>query len=461
MAARLTSSSNVASLAIMPINRSSNILMTNALIRFQLSLVLTLLLGLSTTVQGAQVEQIDYIVAVVDEDVILFSELNGEILKIVAQLNDRGARIPPREVLERQMLERLILEKLQLAKATQLGISVGEDILSQAVGNIARRNEMSLSEFRQALEESGISFRGYREGIRNQIIISRLLEQEVQRRIRVSDQEVRSFIAKQEGTAGNPAEYHLFHILIATPEGATPDELEAAHAKAERLVQELRSGLDFSTAALTESDGRQALEGGDLGWRPANQIPTVAADIIAEMERGEISDPIRSPSGYHIVKLADYRGGERKIINQTHARHILVTTNEITSDDEARVRLEQLKQRIEGGDDFATLARSNSDDKSSAIKGGDLGWVTPGDLVPRFEEEMNSLALEQISAPFRTEFGWHIVQVLARREHDSTETIEKTEAREAISKRKFTEESALYLRRLRDEAYVEIRLSEF
>lgn len=430
-------------------------------IKLPLPLALLLLFSLHTSAEAARVEQIDHIVAVVDEDVILFSELNNEIIKIVAQLREKGARIPAREVLERQMLERLILEKLQLARATQLGVNIGEDILSQAVGNIARRNEMTLSEFRQALEDSGISFSSYRQGIRNQIIISRLLDQEVQRRIRVSDQEVRAFIAKQAGTAGNPAEYHLFHILIATPEGATPEQLNTAHAKAERLVQELRSGLDFSTAALTESDGRQALEGGDLGWRPANQLPTVAADLIAEMERGDISDPIRSPSGYHIVKLEDYRGGERKIINQTHARHILITTDEITSDDAARVRLQQLKQRIEGGDDFATLARSNSDDKSSAIKGGDLGWVTPGDLLPLFEEEMNKLAINQISEPLRTEFGWHIIQVLERREHDSTETIQKTEAREAISKRKFTEESALYLRRLRDEAYVDVRLNEF
>jgi len=409
---------------------------------------------------AAAAEPLDRIVAVVDEDVVVASELQSELENIVAQFRQKGARIPPKAVLERQLLERLILKKLQLAAAARAGIKVGEEILAQAVNNIARKNGMHISEFRQALEESGISFRKFRENLREQIIIQRFRDQEIKRRIRISDQEVEAFLARQGDAMDERSTYHLLHILISTPEAASPEQLNAARAKAQRLAAELRKGADFRSLALAESDGRQALEGGDLGWLPANQLPTIFTDTVKQMQRGEISDPIRTPSGYHIVKLEDYKGGEPHIITQTHARHILIRTNEITSDSDARIRLEQLKQRIDGGDDFAALARSHSDDKTSAIKGGDLGWTTPGDLLPRFEEEMNKLAINEVSAPFRTEFGWHIVQVLGRRQHDSTKEVKKAEARKAIQKRKLAEATELYLRRLRDEAYIDIRLND-
>ncbi|OOZ37827.1 peptidylprolyl isomerase [Solemya velesiana gill symbiont] len=409
---------------------------------------------------AAQVEAVDRIVAVVDDDVVVKSELEREFATIVSQLRQQTTKLPPRNVLERQVLERLILKKLQLAAAERAGITIGEDLLAQTVGNIARNNDLTLREFRQVLEQGGISFASYREGVRNEMIIRRLREQEIRRRIRITDQEVAAFIARLGSTLSERSAYRLFHILISTPEGASAEQLGSARNKAAGLVQQLRSGNDFRTLALTESDGRQALEGGDLGWRPANQLPTLFVDRVQTMEKGEISDPIRTPSGYHIIKLEDYKGGDRHIIEQSHVRHILINTNEITSDQNARIRLEQLKQRIDGGDDFAALARSHSDDKSSAIKGGDLGWTSPGDLLPRFEEEINKLPPKQVSEPFRTEFGWHLAEVLDRRQHDSTREVQKAEARKAIQKRKMSEETELYLRRLRDEAYVDIRLED-
>ncbi len=405
--------------------------------------------------------EIDGIVAIVNDDVVLRSELENEIAQLAAQLQQKGVRPPPHSVLERQVLERLILKKLQLEAARRAGIVVDDTIVDLALKNIATENDMSLPEFQEVLSSEGISFRAFREGIRDQIIMSRLREQVVVRRIEVTEQELAAYLAKNSTRLGQRSDYHVFHILVATPDGASPEQIASAQKKARRLVEKLRAGADFKEVAMAESDGRQALEGGDLGWRNAAQLPTLFADMLANMERGQISDPIRNSSGFHIIMLDDYTGGERQVVTQTHARHILIRTNEITSDEDARNRLDQLRQRIEGGDDFGALARSHSDDKSSAIKGGDLGWTNPGDLVPKFEQAMSLLEPGQVSPPFKTQFGWHIVQVLERRQHDNTEEVQKAKARNAIRERKAAEETELYLRRLRDEAYVEIRLPDF
>lgn len=425
----------------------------------------TLLCGLallngSAFAQSAPVEPVDEIIAVVDEDIIVRSELESELLKVVTQLRQQGQQLPPRSILEKQVLGRLILKNLQMAAATRAGINIGEEIVAQAINNIAQNNNLSLAEFRRTLEESGISFKSFRQDVRQEITMQRLQDQEVRRRIRVTDQEVDTYLARQAGELGKRSAYHLQHILIATPEAASPEQTEGARQRAESIVRALRDGADFASTAITESDGRQALEGGDLGWRPANQLPTLFADLVINMQRGQISDPIRTASGFHIIRLDDFKGGERNIITQSHVRHILINTNEVTSNQDARTRLEQLRQRIESGDDFAALARSHSDDKSSAIKGGDLGWITPGALLPRFEEEIDKLAPGELSPPFRTEFGWHLAQLLERRDHDSTDEVRRAQARKAISDRKVTEEGELYLRRLRDEAYIDIRLSD-
>ena len=414
-------------------------------------LLIVLLISALPTV--AEVEPIDRIVAIVDEDVVVRSELDAELRRVVAALRQRGAPLPPQQSLERQVLERLILHKLQLAKAAKLGISISEDVLAQTIGDIARENKLTLSEFRRVLQEEGVSFTAYRENIREELIIRQLLEREVLKQIRVTDQELQAVTARKSNLTGR-TDYHLQHILIATPEGASSDQLEKARNRAQQLVTEIRQGRDFASAALAESDGQQALEGGDLGWRSGSQLPTIFVDQVDKMQKGEVSDPIQSAIGYHLIKLVDFKGGERHIIDQTLVRHILINTNEVTSNEDARTRLEQLRQRITGGEAFDALARSHSDDKGSAIKGGELGWVTQGDLVPRFENEMAQLAIGQVSQPFQTDFGWHIIQVMDRRKHDNTEDVMKAEIRSAIRKRKFAEESELYLRRLKDEAYI-------
>jgi len=424
-------------------------------------LLLTLVVGFSSSAIAAKIQGVDRIVAIVDDEVIVSSEVREKLGQVLAQLRAKKAKLPPKNILVRQVLERLILDKIQLAAATKAGVNVGEEMLAQAVSNIARNNKMSMSEFRTAVEGSGLSFSKFREQLRKQIMTKQYRNKEMRSRIHITEREIDAYIAKGVRTLGKKSAFHLLHILIATPEGSSADKIQAAKRKAQKLVKRLRAGADFQNIALSNSDGQQALEGGDLGWRSANQLPSVFASVVPKMNRGDITDPIRTSSGFHIIKLANYKGGKANhLVEQTKARHILVRTNEITSDDDARIRLEQLKQRLDGGEDFAALARSHSNDQASSIKGGELGWINPGDVVPDFEQQLKLLAENQISKPFRTQYGWHIVQVLERRRHDRTGDIQRSQAREAIHKRKAVEETALLLRRLRDEAYVEIRLDE-
>jgi peptidyl-prolyl cis-trans isomerase SurA len=409
---------------------------------------------------AADPRALDSIVAIVDDDVIVRSELDQEIARLLAQLDTTQVRLPPQDVLEQQVLERLIVTRLELQAAERAGITVDDQTLAKAIDNIAANNNLTLAQLRDAMEADGMSFSNFREKVRQEILLSRLRNQEVTSRISVTEQEIDNFLATEVGSASGRTEYHLYHIRIGTPEAATPDEIRRAREKATRVVQQLRAGADFAETAMTYSDGRQALEGGDLGWRKANELPTLFADLVENMDRGDISDPIESPSGFHIIKLDDYKGNEKTIVRQTHPRHILVTTNEITSDTDAETRLRQLRQRIENGEDFGNLARSHSNDQASAIKGGDLGWVSSGNLVPEFEQRMNQLQPGEISQPFRTQFGWHIVQVLERRDYDNTDAALRQRAAEAIRERKGTEATELWLRRLRDESYVEIRLGK-
>ncbi len=426
-----------------------------------LKILTTALLLLMAAISSAAEQSVDRIVAVVDDGVVLQSELNREYARVMVELRHRGGELPPEAVIRKQVLERLISKKLQLGAAERAGIRISEATVADAVANVAKENKMSLAEMRKVLEEDGVSFDDFRNDLRDRLTMQRLRDQEVLRRIRVTDREVDGYLQREKRATSGRGAYHLQHILIATPSGASPEQLEQARDKATQLVGKLRGGADFGSLALANSDGQQALEGGDLGWRASDQLPTQLTDIVSKMERGEISDPIRGSSGYHIVKLVDFKGGDaRKVVTQTHARHILIKTNEVTSDNDARSRLAQLRQRIESGADFAALARSHSEDTGTAIRGGDLGWVNPGDTVPEFEEQMNGLQQGQMSEPFRTEFGWHLVQVLERRNFDNTAQAERTEARAAIRQKKAEEEYELYLRRLRDEAYVEIRTGE-
>lgn len=420
-------------------------------------LLLTGLIG--ATAQSAA-EPLNRILAVVNDDVVLASEVAAKLDIIRDQLRSQMAELPPEDVLRQQVLERVIVEQLQLQLAARNNIQVDDETLNSSLRNIAAQNDMDLDEFRATLEREDHDFAAFREEIRNQIILSRLHQQTVGSRITVTEQEIDTLLANEQAWGGSEKEYRLGHILIAAPEGATPEQLREAQQQAEETVTRLRGGADFATTAVSISAGQTALEGGDLGWRKAGQLPTLMAEIVHTMQPGQISDPIRAGGGFHIVKLLELRGEGRHVVTQTHARHILLNADELLPEHEVVNRLEQLRERIVGGEDFATLARSHSKDKLSASKGGDLDWVSPGDLVPQFEEAMSALSINEVSRPIQTRFGWHIIQVLERRDHDSTDEFKRNQVRELIRKRKTDEELALWLRRLRDEAYVEYRTEE-
>lgn len=419
-----------------------------------------LFLAVCTAANAHAQELLERIVAVVNDDVVLSSELQAEAKRLYEDVQRIGARPPPEEALVRQALERLIIRKLQLSTAAQQGLSVDDETVAQAIGNIAQKNDLTLEELRETLATEGMSFPEFRENLRSEILVSRLRNREVVSRIQVTKAEVDSYLARGGDRPGGRTDFHILHLLVATPEGASPQQIESAKQRAQKFLTEINSGADFRTIAQNHSDGRQALRGGDLGWIKAAEVPTIFADEVASLSRGSVAGPLRSASGFHIIKLEDYKGSGRAIVAQTKARHILIRTDELTSDTDARQRLERLRARITGGDDFATLARSHSDDKASTVKGGELGWINPGDTLPQFEEEMARLAPGETSQPFKTDFGWHIVQVQDRRQYDVTDDVLRNKARQAIRDLKAQDAMELYLRRLRDEAYVEVRLED-
>lgn len=401
---------------------------------------------------------VDHIVALVEDDVIMHSELQNRLDTVRQQILSRSGRLPPDDVLIPQVLERLIIERLQLQQATRAGIRIDDISLNQTMERIARENRMSLPEFRDRLVAEGIDFQVFREQIRDEMTIGQLRRRQVDNRIQVSEQEIDDLIASESGAIDRDVEYRLSHILVPLPEGANAADIQAARERAEAIRKRAVAGENFSELALSVSAGQQALEGGDLGWRAAAQVPTLFARNVVLMREGEVSEPIRSPSGFHLIKLQERRGGERAQITQTHARHILIQPTAILSQEDARERIAGLRNRILMGDNFADLARAHSDDRGSAMRGGDLGWTNPGDLVPQFEEVMNALPPNTVSEPFLSPFGWHIVEVLDRRTYDSSRQLMRAQAREIIRERKREEETELWLRRLRDEAYVELRL---
>ncbi|MDG4552724.1 MAG: peptidylprolyl isomerase [Candidatus Competibacter sp.] len=418
---------------------------------------------------------LDAIAAVVNDDVITRRELEAATALIKIQLQRQKVPVPPDPVLESQVLERLILAQLQLRAAERNGITVDDATLNTAIETLARRNNMNLTQLRQTVEKEGNDFAKFRDDVRREIMAARLRQKLVDSQINVSEQDVDSLQAQLAGggglgdgnsTAGGEREYHLAQILIALPENATPQQVETARREADQVLARLRQGADFRQVAVSVSAGRQALEGGDLGWRRADQLPTLFAEVVPKLRPGQLSELIRSPSGFHIVKLLEVKGGSGEApssapsnpVTQTRARHILLKTSPQLSDDQARQRLTQLRQRIRNGEDFADVARANSEDTASGGRGGDLGWVAPGMLVPRFEQAMNELQPDEISAPFKTQFGWHIVQVQERRQGPASTETERARVREALLRRRADEEWEQTLRRLREEAYVEIRL---
>lgn len=410
-----------------------------------------------STPTGAK-EPLDKIVAVVEDGVILQSELEEQLVVIKRNLRQSNTQMPSDSVLRAQLMDHLILNKIQIHLAEKAGIKIDEETLRGAVQQIAERNNMSVQEFRRSLSEEGISYAEFVEQIRNEMLIGRLRASQVNSQIKVSDREVETYLQNQSpASLGGDPEYLLGHILISTPRAASPEQVQKAASKAEKLFDDIKKGLDFKEAALGASDDETALKGGDLGWRKKSQIPALFVETIAKMKEGDVQGPIRSSSGFHIIKMLGIRQGEGHTVTKTRVRHILIKPTEVLTDAEAKEKLLGLRHRIESGEDFAAIARGHSDDKGSAIKGGELGWVQPGALVPPFEEAMTHLPINQLSQPVQTQFGWHLIQVLERQDANESGEFAKNKAREEIFKRKVEEETPLWLRRIRDEAYVEMR----
>ncbi len=420
--------------------------------------LLTMVTCFSVLQSSQAAVELDRIIAVINDDVVMKSELDEKVRTVKSQLNEQGTALPPVSILEKQVLDRLILSKLQIQMAENTGIRVDDESLNRTISNIAAENKLSLAQFREILESDGYSYEKFREDIRHEILTSRLRQRQVDNRITVTEREIRNFLDNKEHQGEIETEYSLAHILISTPEGMSSSERDDSKKIAEKIINDLKNGGDFSQLSATYSDGQDALSGGNLGWRKAGQVPTLFAEFVADMQKGDVSDVIRSSSGFHIIKLLDVRSTEQHVVTQTNARHILIRVDELVSDEDANNRLKQLLVRVRGGDDFADLARGHSNDSVSAADGGSLGWISPGDLVPEFEFAMNSLAPGQVSGPFKTQFGHHIVQVLERREHDSTEDVKRAKARDAIRKRKMEEAHQNWLREMRDDAYVEYRV---
>ncbi|QWF72482.1 peptidylprolyl isomerase [Methylomonas paludis] len=418
------------------------------------------IIGLWLLAQGlglvAQAETLERIVAVVEDDVILERELNQEVAAVSAKLRSSNVMMPPDFVLRKQVLERMVIDKLQRQLATRSGIQVSDEMLRNSVADIAARNGMSVEDFQQELSRQGLEFKKFEDNLRNEIAVNQLRGREIGSRIKVTDAEVAHYMETQSRAGQTNSQYRLGHILIAVSEAASASAIQKAKEKADQVVSDLRAGKDFKQTAISVSNDDNALKGGDLGWRTLSQIPTLFADSVIGMNQGEISDPIRSPSGFHIIKILEIEGAGQHIVTKTKVRHILIKTNELIDDNEARKRLLTIIDRLKAGEDFATLARTHSDDKGSAINGGSLDWVVPGALVQPFEEAMNKLEINETSPPVQTQFGWHIIQVMARESQDNSEQFKKDRVRDEIRKRKIEEETELWLRRLRDEAFVEV-----
>lgn len=408
---------------------------------------------------AAPVRLVGRIVAVVNNEVITQFELNDRMRIVMQQLQKRGTPLPPQEVLEKQMLERIITDRVQLQFAKETGIRVDDLQLDKTLQRIAQENNMTVEAFRGALEKDGVSFAKFREEIRDEIILGRLREREVENRITVSDGEVESFLSTRAAQSGGEDEFNLAHILVRVPEQASPEQIQGKLAHAEKALAELKK-MDFAQVSASYSDAPEALQGGVLGWRAASRLPALFLETVNGLKPGETSAVLRSPNGFHILKLLDKRSkGGALIVQKTHARHILIKTSEIASEIDAKNRMIQLKERLDNGANFAELARLHSED-GSASKGGDLGWLSPGETVPEFERAMDALKPGEISVPVKSPFGWHLIQVLERRSEDVSKERQALMARQEIRARKADESYENWLRQLRDQAFVEYRLED-
>lgn len=407
---------------------------------------------------SARGDLLDGIAAVVNDGVVLKSELRTEMDRIQRRLESQGTKVPPERVLAPQVLDRLVISRIQLQRAERVGIQVSDETLNNALANVAQRNNITIAELPAMLQREGIDYQAYRNEMRDQIAVEQLRQRDVLSRISVTPREVDEYLARQAGRAAFNVEYDLSQILVAVSPTATPETIAAAEKKIGELSDRIKAGEDFAQLAVQYSDGQQALEGGSLGWKKGDELPTLFADVVPGLAKGQVSEPIRSGSGFHLVRLNDQRGGEAIIEKQTHVRHILIAPNEVMDNDSALEKIRGIRARIAAGDDFAAVAKAVSDDPGSKNEGGDLGWTGPGAFAPEFQAVADSIPENQVSEPVRTRFGWHILEVLGRRVQDTTEEVKRQQAAMAIRNSKLGEETELWTRRLRDQAFVESRI---
>ena len=407
---------------------------------------------------GVHGELLDRIAAVVNDGLVLKSELDSQIEAVTKRLQEQKVALPSQNVLKQQVLDRLILQEIQAQRAKRIGLTISDEQLNGALQEIAGRNKIPFDQLPTALQAQGIDYKQYREAMRKELTLSQLRERDVIARIIVTPREIDQFLGRQDSAAAND-QFNVSHILLSLPAAATPQQIDEITRKAHDIAERAAKGEDFGQLAIANSNSQTALDGGQLGWRKGTQLPQFILDLVTKMKAGEVSDPVRTPSGFHIVKLNDRRSGEAQvIINQIHVRHILLKPNELDDDATVREKLGKLRTRILSGEDFAGIASTTSQDPGSAPDGGDLGWSGPGTFVPEFDQAIADLKPNEISEPFKTRFGWHIVQMLGTRTYDNTSDVRRQRAFAAIRESRADEETELWLRRLRDEAFVEIKM---
>jgi len=428
--------------------------------KFLLKAFLGAVLACSTLAQAA-ITEVDRIVAIVNSEAITSSQLRDRVIRVRQNLKKQGqdGQLPPLEALERQILEQLVMERVQLQEARETSLKIDDSMLERAINLIASNNHLTLDQLQAAVTRDGISWNRYREEVRTELTLNRLREIEVDNKVTVSEAEIDNFIRNHpEALLGT--EYRVAHILLRIPENMTEAQAKALRARADKVLSRLRAGENFAKIAADSSDAADKVQGGELGWRDRERLPGIYADVVADLKPGEVTPPLQSSTGLHIIKLLDKReqnSAAAQTIEQTHARHILLKISELLSDAEAQARLNALRERIANNADFAELAKASSADLSAA-RGGDLGWLNPGDTVPEFEKAMNSLAPNEVSGPVRTPFGWHLIQVLERRKHNMGEEYRRNVARNILRQRKAEEAYEDWLRQLLDSAYVEYKL---
>ena len=409
---------------------------------------------------AGRVVLLDRIVAVVNDQIVTRRDLDDRMKTVLLQLQRQGTPLPARDVLEKQVLERLIQTRLQLQFARETGLRIDDAALDNAIGRIASSNKLTVEELRAIIEKDGITFSKYREDIREEIVLVRLREREVENKIQIAESEIDNFLKTLQQQESSSEEFNLSHILVRVPEQASPEQLQERRTRAERALAQIRNGTDFRQIAASVSDAPDAVQGGLMGWKEFVQLPTIFADAVKGLKTGETSNVLRSAAGFHILRVNDRRGHvDEAMVTQTRARHILIKTSELVSENEARERILKLLERVENKADFAEVARLQSED-ASAARGGDLGWLSPGDTVPEFERAMDALKPGQISGAVRSPFGWHIIQVIERRNQDMSQQQQRLRARQALREQKAEEAYLEWTRQLRDSVFVDIRLEE-